>query len=536
MAEKENETTSDSGAGGEEGTPQKDNQPEQPEGNRQKPGTEAPAGTDPADVKPEEEEQGEAAVSDPEEDDTRIPKSGSLLGQVLLSGNRSLLGISAAISFVLCAFAVAVLSLLYPIILGEDGNTFLIVSTINFLLKIIGASAIVLLILAINRQAFHVIGLLVIAALVIATPDIIRIALIATGSEKSISDFYSGNRPPETQSQIVGNATNDVDRILTLLEDKNYMRRLEQERRRTIYKEYSSLKFSERVGILVERAQRNSSIIPLAELARQNFEAWSFRYTSDNAINGLLDQLKSDGLIVFVSNDYKTSEITALGCSVVSTYADYPFDLRFPHKLSPSDYTLSFRPKFVENFPGCAFFHYDDVSVDQEDTIPAGNQSAEILTVWENSEGEPLAPPATRDINADSNWQIVEFSVSKTADFNIDVRATQIGRGDPIIFLYKRPEAGPEEEAGLHSLADHHLIDENDDHGTNSPLLDTLDSRIETELEANQRYWLVLRDLPEAGETFEEDNSSPTARSKVSFTISIREITELSNSEEPKDP
>jgi hypothetical protein len=192
------------------------------------------------------------------------------------------------------------------------------------LLLTLAATAVILALLTKDMNAFTVVfGFLVIAALIIPTRDIIRFALIASGSEQRYSDFFPDSK--DTKGQLDRTAETAAAVYVSLQDLRGTVLTdslggdlpARQQVVASINSVLQRARYAESFGRIAQQGAADT----LKAIARDKIDEWVYRFGANDDFQGNLSYLKFEGAISFDYGDLDLIEITPYGCTLLWSFA-----------------------------------------------------------------------------------------------------------------------------------------------------------------------------------------------------------------------
>lgn len=215
--------------------------------------------------------------------------------------------------FVLSSICLMVaLTLFLPLVPLVGGISFL--RPIEVLLKLVGVSLVVALIARTSINAFStVFAFVLIGALIVPTPDLIRLVLIATNSERTYEDLYVEREAGETF--VRGNSTLAAQ-IITELSGTGILT-IDPWDRKNAEDFLSNFLAEQQRGELRALVERRGAL-PFLEAIIQGSQAeWGYRYEGSEEFRSHLELLRSEGLIHYAYDDVNNIQPTGRGFELV---------------------------------------------------------------------------------------------------------------------------------------------------------------------------------------------------------------------------
>lgn len=156
-------------------------------------------------------------------------------------------------------------------------------------------------------------GILLIGALIVPSNDIVRFALIATGSDKSYASFFQSGR---SGSDLAGRSTDVANKILTELNQAGFTGTLAPERRKVAVDIIESEVKKEREITLLDQVRSRGAMETL-QATTSDLERWIYKYSAKEKFIDDLRYLRSENLISFPYDDVDSIAITQLGRTVL---------------------------------------------------------------------------------------------------------------------------------------------------------------------------------------------------------------------------
>lgn len=161
-----------------------------------------------------------------------------------------------------------------------------------------------------------VVGFLVISALVIPTRDLVRITLIASGSDKSLDHYYgSAGVASNLTGRVADTSRNVIDVIDDALHFSNVS--LPREEMARLQNEIESVLQQDRIVTLLERIKARGILELLEAIESDNTEAFLYRHSQNDRLQRDLQFLRYEGLISVAYDQVSTATVTQTGRDVL---------------------------------------------------------------------------------------------------------------------------------------------------------------------------------------------------------------------------
>ena len=342
-------------------------------------------------------------------------------------------------------------------------------------------SALGIVVLFLSRQPSPLVAtfsIFVVGALIIPSKDIVRLALIVTGSEKNIEDFFgTGIVGPDLQGRADDAAAKIVSEVLNFngYRDETRPNIAEAERRRLV-KNISNRIYEERVLTILERVKSRGSF-ELLVASESDFQDFMYKHSSHEKFVEDVRFLRSEDLISFAYGDLQSIQVTPTGRDVLRWASTGELS---PSRTSQSDVLGSdLRDRVSSLFGRPGQFAEDECT----DFLARSSQLAEIRLNAEDDESSVNAEDdeGSRSVQLDVDYAWHKVSLDNKGEFEISLSVAETSPIDPYLVLMAREN----NECTLISF--------DDDGGT------ALNSRMKVELEAGA-YVLGVRAIGIGGD------------------------------------
>lgn len=163
-------------------------------------------------------------------------------------------------------------------------------------------------------------GFFVVAALIIPSKDIIRFALIATGSDRSVNSYYGS----ATSGSSISSRTDDVSTNAALAIEQIFEQRLNMgpafigpEARGLIKSEIRAVLTRDRIETLIERVKARGAYELFEAINDEQSEEFLYRHSGNERIEHDLEFLRYEDLISMTYDNAETARVTDLGRDVI---------------------------------------------------------------------------------------------------------------------------------------------------------------------------------------------------------------------------
>ena len=220
---------------------------------------------------------------------------------------------SGILVFVFTSISVIIFTILFNFRSTQDGNDFLALRSSELMIALAASGLVVAIVGRANNPFVLAFGVFLIGALIVPSNDLVRFALIASGSEKRYQDFLEAT---SAGADLAGRSSDVASKILTELETNGLISLETTENRK-------------RAITIIEREIRNEREITLLEQVKafgafdalkaisDNVDEWIYKYSDESRFLDDLRYLRSENLIAFPYDDYHSTEVTLLGQSVL---------------------------------------------------------------------------------------------------------------------------------------------------------------------------------------------------------------------------
>jgi hypothetical protein len=293
------------------------------------------------------------------------------------------------------------------------------------LLLTLAATGLVVAIIARGQNVFvMVLGIFLIGALIVPSKDIVRFALIASGSDKDYESFF---RSTQSGTDVKGRNSDVANKILNDLDSRGFILHLPNETddaniRAARRKEASQIiedgVREERIITLLEQVRARGAFRTL-RAAPTDFKGWVYKYGREEKFIEDLRFLRAEGLINYAYDDLDTVAVTPLGYATLAMADGAP--LRQP---GPDIYP--------EDLPGGFPLAAEQLACNTG-TGDVPDLSTELLS----TEGYPIA--------IESGFQYIRFTAPDADTYRIDVVGDDpglVGVIDPYMTLAALPPDG----------------------------------------------------------------------------------------------
>ncbi|GAB5467370.1 MAG: hypothetical protein Kilf2KO_04000 [Rhodospirillales bacterium] len=182
----------------------------------------------------------------------------------------------------------------------------------EILLTLAATSLVVAIIGRAENPFVLVFGILLIGALIVPSGDIVRFALIASGSDSA----HENSTVTRSGTDLGGRSTDVASKILAELSRIDSMQTLTDAKRKVAIDVISSKVQEEREITLLEQVRARGALQVL-EATERDMEQWIYKYGNDNRFLEDLRYLRSEDLLSIVYDDLQSIRITNLGRTVL---------------------------------------------------------------------------------------------------------------------------------------------------------------------------------------------------------------------------
>lgn len=241
------------------------------------------------------------------------------------------------------------------------------IAALGLIATLIGRSANVLVL---------IVGFLVISALVIPTRDLIRITLIATGSEKTLDHYYGSSG---IAANISGRVEDTSRKLRDVVLEVLTFNETSLPQSEVIFME-NEIRFvlqAERVATLSERVKARGVLELLDAVNAEQTEAFLYRHADNDRLLQDLQFLRYEGLVSIAYDDISTTDITPLGQNVLQydTIANQQNDLLTDNSIGvPTNQTATcpdVDPAAIAGWPSVDMSGLPlEIQLQQTDSLP----------------------------------------------------------------------------------------------------------------------------------------------------------------------
>lgn len=255
-------------------------------------------------------------------------------------------------------------------------------------------------------------GILLIGALIVPSGDLVKFALIASGSDKTYGSF---SQSAGSGTDLAGRSTDVANKILTELDLNDFLLPLVVERRKVAIIIVEDEVRKEREITLLEQVRARGALDALKAMDN-DVEGWVYKYGSEEKFVEDLRYLRSEDLLSFAYDDLDTIDVTLLGETVLAR-ADPESAGGLDSGASLSADSTAFPRASSEQF-GCPsdFERFPDVSNELK-----------------SAEG--------RLMNLERGFQYMRFEVDNGGNYRIDVKVISEWTVDPILEVFYLADA-----------------------------------------------------------------------------------------------
>jgi hypothetical protein len=257
-------------------------------------------------------------------------------------------------------------------------------------------------------------GILLIGALIVPSNDIVRFALIASGSDQNYGSFLQSAR---SGADLEGRSTDVASKILTELGHAGFMETLEPARRKQAIRIVEDEVRKERVITLLEQVRARGALDTLRAMT-DNIKGWVYKYGKEEKFIEDLRYLRSEDLVSFAYDDLDTIAITSLGQTVLERTTTVSIVAAAPGAQRSAEPTAT--------------------SVDHvgQDVCPSD------FDRWPDLSKE-LFSPGGRWMKLEREFNYMQFVAPKTANYRIDVDVIETDSAvDPLLQLFDLTDDG----------------------------------------------------------------------------------------------
>jgi hypothetical protein len=247
--------------------------------------------------------------------DKKASRKSPLLDQVAMFASSAKLESSGLLVFTITSISIIVMLALFTLIGTEP---FVTLKTAEILLTLAGTALVVAFISRAQNPLVLGVGILLIGALIVPSTDIVRFAIIVSGSDKRIQDFFVSTRTGKSQR----NRDVDVARQITIqLKQDGLIQVSGEQEVRTVDVIARELGRDRRLELL-DQIEKRGSLRILREIQADNNREWIYKYGNDEKFKDDLSYLRTEGVISYVYEDYDTIQLTSLGNDVLNLEGD----------------------------------------------------------------------------------------------------------------------------------------------------------------------------------------------------------------------
>lgn len=345
--------------------------------------------------------------------------------------------------FLLTALGTILFIFIFNLFPGYD--TYPSLRSTELLLKLAAVGLVITLIGKAQNVFVTAFGIFLIGALIVPSHDIVRFALLASGSDR---DYNDGLFTARAGADLEGRSSDVAAKILNELEQYSLVRDpLEVEDRKFAIEIIQEEIRKEREITLLEQVRGRGALAALEGLAADP-PGTVYKYSKDEKFIDDLRYLRSEGLIRFAYDNVDAVGLTGLGRAVLRRVNPVDAEALFPQR---SDLTRAARPP----------------SLLIEGECPVASDSTLDLL------------QAGVELRIGSEAQYLRFQVDESGTYTIGVAASRgPGPVDPLMYLLRRID-----DDGCSQV----LVD--DDGG------DGLNSRAQVPLETGRTYFVGAASL-----------------------------------------
>ena len=293
--------------------------------------------------------------------------------------------------------------------LKENESFYRYLRSAELLLTLAATGLIVAIIGRAQKPFVLAIGIFLIGALIVPSKDIVRFALIASGSDRNYESFFQSATPG---IEISGRNTDVANNIINELNQADLMESLQPGNRKSAIRIIVSAIKQEREITLVEKVGARGALVILNAMA-SNIQALVYKYGKIEKFIEDLKYLRSEGLITYPYDDLDTTAITPLGRAVL-------------RRAFPAEFTVASGgiDQLIPDF-------YAPLSM----SCPS-----DITPTLFTDETDELLSDNGRPMRITSDPKYVQFTVKNTDDYNIEIKVQDQNLAaptDPVLFLFK---------------------------------------------------------------------------------------------------
>lgn len=226
----------------------------------------------------------------------------------------------------LLIFKLACISILVLILIvnfpffGPAFDDYKVLRSFELLLSVAGLGLIVSFLAGTHNIAGLIFGFLVVAALIVPTRDLIRFALIATGSERSVESYYGSS---SVATNISGRVSDIAKSVTLVVEDALLQEgiRIPVSVREDLITRIQTEIQNDRILSLIERVKARGVFELLSAIEAGNRDDFVYRNSENDRLTADLAFLRYEDLVSVVYDDISTAVVTPLGRLVVQREA-----------------------------------------------------------------------------------------------------------------------------------------------------------------------------------------------------------------------
>jgi hypothetical protein len=283
------------------------------------------------------------------------------------------------------------------------------------LLLTLAATGLVVAIVGRATNAFVLaFGIFLIGALIVPSKDIVRFALIASGSDRDYGSLFQSAR---SGTDLAGRSTDVANKIITELGQNGFMDTPNPVDRKNAIRIVQEEVRKEREITLLDQVSARGALDTISAAAT-DIESWVYKYGREEKFIDDIRYLRSEGLVSFAYEDLDTIAITPLGRAVLGWTAAGPVGTLVSASSLGADPVDFMDVVFDESVCPPDFDRIQDLSRELRST---GGYSVKL----------------------ESDFTFMRFEVPKAANYRIDVQVkdpSSVAEIDPVLGLFYMTE------------------------------------------------------------------------------------------------
>lgn len=414
----------------------------------------------------------------------------------------TILARSAAFVFLLAAISVLAIGLVGLFVGNDPYEGFVVLRTLELMLKVVGAAAIILLVFNTPNGFAKAFGFVVIAGLIMGPTDLIRLTLVLTNSERKLEEFLIQVEQPETGQQLRHDAQTVIKNELSIIEselgkDGLNLSRFKRAQLEQKLQEYFIAFVEDRLWRRVEQANATHT---LEEFGHGRGPGLIYKHKDSVQFVQQLNRLRSDGLIQFILTDFDTARITDLGCRILVRKTRANGNQNAPgFEECPSVMTTATTEATAPNpdrpaagTPSPDYPPATATAPSQSTAQSVGDDEQGSMMLGQlDLEGDLVSgPPMKAVVDSGGDYRIYEFTLPGLDESTeLFLQAISKAGDDPEIILFEAPNWPGGEFVPVSIFYDLTEIAFGDDE------LNLFDAEISWFHHDSKTYWLILRNI-----------------------------------------